>query len=248
MIPVGILAASAARVPLTSVEFMLYGGGSSNGGSGVVKYTNLTLQPGTSKTITVGGAYGTSSYDSYSASSSNVSYNLNGSVTTYSFGSGFFDPGGWNYPIYYYSNFQASGGSPGAGGNGGNAVNNKPSYYQGGFGGNPVGTYSLSGGTIPFAVGAGGGGSVSPSSVQVYNDYQGQIYYMYGYSGNYPGPTGPNTGNGETFAGASAGSGGFILRYPSSLPQLASTTGNVEVTVDSGFRYYFWKSSGSFTV
>ena len=249
MIPVGILASSGATaIPLTSVDFFLYGGGSGNGGSGVVHYTNQALQPGTTRTITIGAAYGSSSYDSFTASSSNISYNLNGSITSYWQGNGFYNPGGWQYPYYYYSDFSGNGGTPGAGGNGSNATMGSPNFYQGGYGGAPRTAYSVAGSTIPSAVGAGGGGSVFPSSVMVYNDMDGSQYYMYGYPGSYFGPTGANTGNGETFSREASGSGGFILRYPSTLPPLSATTGTVEITVNSGIRYYFWKSSGSFTV
>lgn len=248
MIPLGFLAASGPKaVNLTGVESLLYAGGGSAGGQ-VVKYTGETLTAGQTYTVTIGAAYNNSSALGRTATASGGSYNLNGSTTTYSSGSGFFDPGGFQRPNEYYSSWQAGGGTAGAGGNGQNAINAKPNYYQGGYGGAPRTAYSVSGSTIPTAVGAGGGGFVSPSSVYYFNYDFSYSSYMYGYGGNYWTPAGANTGNAQSFNGPAAGSGGFILVYPATQAPLTATTGTVEVTVAGGNRYYFWKSSGSFTV
>jgi hypothetical protein len=47
--------------------------------------------------------------------------------------------------------------------------------------------------------------------------------------------------------GGNGGSGIVIIRYPSTYPAAASTTGSPSVTTSGGYRIYQWTGSGSIT-
>ncbi len=256
---------------ITGVESTLWAGGgtatqwnSAVGGS-VIKYTNETLIPGTTKTVLVGAAGNSSTalgrtattvnaanYGEYVGTSWN---NVNGTVTTFpNFGSdvqrsyGYFDG-----RYYVMQDYQLGRGAPGAGGNGGTGFTNAPYVYSGSGGqGFTAGTgFGLT--YFPgYQVGQGGCGYYNPSySVSHYDTwYQMYVtfYLAYG-TGNSAGA--PNTGEGATAKSdivRPASSGGFTMRYPNSFPALTSTTGDVVYANNGGYHNYFWRSTGGFTV
>lgn len=265
--------------PLTNVEFTVWAGGSNSGPGGqVVKKTAQTLSVPTAYTVEVGAANSLSQIyaTGFSAvqatvsatSSSNV---VDGVTTTYSTsGNNYSMPAGYQYQgggpmgygLYYNGNqIDVIGGKPGAGGNGGNALNSFPYSYYGGAGGNGFSVTSTGLANFPSnSVGYGGPGYASPSSnfydyyYSYYDPYYGFSYWVYGGDGFINGinggiaNSGANAGNGFGAGIVQAGSGGFTMRYPDSQKQLTSTTGTVVYLQSGGYHNYFWKSTGSFTV
>jgi hypothetical protein len=252
--------ASSSVTPLAmNAEFFIVGGGgrgaaangnSAAGGGGGGGYTNyqssVTLSPGTTYTVTVGGAGTGSSIGAYTAEAGS-----NASGTTGGNGGSGGGAGMSASPGYY-------GGAGGTnGGNGNKTTQNTNTagtgqgtttyntwsgsiYYSGGGGGGTYG-YGFAGG----AGGVNGGGSGG-------NGAGGNI----GQKGN---PGTANTGGGGGGVGSdSAGNGGSnwglggsgicMMRYPDSFSAASSTTGSPTITVSGGYRLYKWTSSGSITI
>ena len=260
----GWLPRGAAKTNITGAESTLWAGGGAYSygynqaaGGGVVKYTNDTLNLGTTYTITIGAANNGSSALGRTATSSQASSynNVNGSTTTYSTnGSGVF-VGGYYYDGRYYwydsRSLDAAGGAPGAGGNGGNgSLNLGGGFWQSGAGGAAFSAVTSSGlAGFPTTVGRGAAGEYQPVNGQVYDTLYGYFFWASGMLGNY-GPSGANTGNGQTLSPQTitAGSGGFTMRYSDTFLPLTTTTGTVVYLKSGGYHNYFWKSSGSFEV
>ena len=252
--------ASSSVTPLAmNAEFFIVGGGgrgaaangnSAAGGGGGGGYTNyqssVTLSPGTTYTVTVGGSETGSSIGAYTAAAGS-----NASGTTGGNGGSGGGAGMSASPGYY-------GGAGGTnGGNGNKTTQNTNTagtgqgtttyntwsgsiYYSGGGGGGTYG-YGFAGG----AGGVNGGGSGG-------NGAGGNI----GQKGN---PGTANTGGGGGGVGSdSAGNGGSnwglggsgicMMRYPDSFSAASSTTGSPTITVSGGYRLYKWTSSGSITI
>jgi hypothetical protein len=254
LIPTGFLAASgASKPPVTGVTVEAWrggqpGAGSYNGVSGpgglFRRDTNVTLLPGISHTITVGAVANASSLVGGALSlvtpahpsNTRTGNFINGTLTDYGRGA---DAG------YAY------GGEPGAGSSGYNGGTDNATYAIGGNGGDGLATAGNIAGTVSY----GGGGWASGFAVYgwIYDANTDEFYYgIVGYGAGYPGQTvryGPNTGNGAAEnSGIYAGSGGVVLKLPASFTGFSATTGTFTTTTDGSFKYYFWTTSGSFTI
>lgn len=261
----GWLPRTTINPSVSSVESTLWAGGSNDGpGGSVVKYTGDTIVGGQTYSVVIGGASTGSSALGRTAASNGTqpSNNVNGTVTTYNAGSGspisrtygdYTASGPRGTGLYYnYNSYVAGGGYSGAGGNGGNAVDNFAYDYVSGAGG--AGFTAVTGAGLSgymTEVGRGSSGYLTRAFSNVYWYGNGTTVEMYGYYGNYT--AGANTGVGGAATGAStgpiaAGSGGFTMRYSNAQLPLAATAGDVVYLNSGGYHNYFWKSTGSFTV
>jgi hypothetical protein len=122
--------------------------------------------------------------------------------------------------------YNATGGNGGAGLS--SSISGTLTYYAGGGGGGGHTAGPRPGGT--GGVGGGGNGSISATASS------GTV--------NTGGGAG---GAGYGYTGGSGGSGIVIIRYASTYPLAASTTGSPTVAIAGGYNVYIWTSSGSIT-
>lgn len=268
MIPLGILASGMkhAAANITMGDGTVWAGGRNSsgqtGGSGggiarigaALGGSFPVLTGGATYTVTVGAAGSSSSALGVTAASNGNTNRIdNGINQTWS--SGFYATygPGWYYPNYFYGAAYAYGGGAGAASSGQSGTINPYGTYgpagQGGPGGAGTATYVGSGvaglGVPAVLCGGGGGGS---QGTTVYNDNTWTESFWQPSASAQTGSTpSANSGTGGTIFSPGY-SGGFVLAYPSSQAALTATTGTVTTVVSGGMRYYFWKSSGSFTV
>jgi hypothetical protein len=249
-----------------------YQGGA--GASMVSKTAPDTFTTGLTYTVTVGAFGGSTSYTRAGATGLSVNPNFgnstivtnNGTISTTGAGSsGAIGAGAYSY-VYmtgpagdtYYGNYDASigyGGGAGLGGGGVSGGINFPYSVIGGTGGNntsPKHPSTNAGITIPGApttIGKGGNSGVSSGYWWYYDWDFGEIPYIPTLTTTAGSASTANFGQGGHASNSVAGSGGgFVLWYPDTTAALTSTTGNVTYTVSGGYRYYYWTTSGSFTV
>lgn len=255
--------AAGSAIPLSGVEFSVWGGGSIYGPGGiVVKKTGQTIAGSSNISVVIGAANSSSEISGagFTTATAGVSSSVSGNIvndvaTQYQPSSASVRIEGWDsgYNYYYYGHY-IYGSAPGAGGNGlpPAGMSSPVNGPAGGAGYSAVTSAGLSGFPNTLGVGGGGGSGGSPSMVWVYVSNGGYQTQMPLYAGSSP-AYGANFGNGSTinatgFNNQPATSGGFTMRYSNTQLPLTSTTGTVVYLNSGGYHNYFWKSTGSFLV
>jgi hypothetical protein len=211
-------------------------GGTENGGG------TIAISKGTTYSVSVGGATGTTNFGNllsagggYSANGqdgANSPAGWGGSNGDYNCGGGGAGSRTNAFPI------DANNGAGGDGG-GGNPFQNTPGapggggvagwYYAGGGGG---------GGTSIGGLGNDGGGS--GGNYQHITGYDATVYGSGGGGALYDGENGGNAGGG-------AGGQGFVLIYYSQNLALPNSVNGATTGTSGGYRYYRWTGAGSIT-
>jgi hypothetical protein len=216
------------------------GAGGSAGTNG--NYSNLALS-GTTIYSAIGGGHGAAG----NTGDQGATGGSGGGSCYYTGGYGTPGQGNDGGQGRFDSYADARGGGGGAGGVGGNATAYGPqksgSYAYGGNGGAGL-TYDISGTSTTYAGGGGGYAAFWYGSGSYGSGGSGG-----GGAGGY-GAGADNTGGGGgggELSGGNGGSGIVIIRYASTFPAAAATTGSPTVTVAGGYRVYKFTSSGSIT-
>jgi hypothetical protein len=242
------------------------GGGGGGGGAGGMLASSVSVNPGSSFTVTV-GAGGTGCTNQNTADSTSGSNSVLTGFTA--IGGGYGGSGSGNFAggnggsggggsLSSSTTGTSAGGTAtsGQGNAGGTATSSSnPGWTSGGGGGAGAVGGSASnyntGDTSPFGPlgGAGLASSITGSSVTYAAG--GQAYWSDTVSGNAAANTG-NGGGGSKIRNAidaawNGGSGIVVIRYSDTVAAATSTTGSPTITVSGGYRIYKWTGSGSIT-